>query len=1595
MTIKSTKSSPGEDVDGPRPRSLVSVLGEKIILETIFSFVDYMETTVAAFEQDGSIIGKVLCGNSYCSLLKETIESAKASEGARKYLEQRQAVVHAAIASGHQEETGAAGITICVAPVMANGKAVGAILGGVSEVPSDEKIIRDVAETTGADLKKLQEAASQAFHKPDYLYDAARRHLHRLAGTLGKLYENALDKEQAAVQITSRELELGAINKVTAIANISLDPQVLCNRVAEALKETTEAEQVAIFLVEGEKILLRGSTLGPDEETGFKWGQDRLGEGVVGIAAQNGKAEVVFDIAGDDRISAKWKKQAVSSGVNSLIAMPIKVRDEVQGVVAAVAATAGICSPGQLRFIELLSDQLAISLQNNRLYSDVESKSQFLNNLLDGMAEGVYIYGKNGAFEYINRAGTERTGFSQEEMLGKTVLDIVAPEQVEAIKEMMTRRKAGDTDRYEVDIISKDGHRITLSQSVSPLFQNGAIVGAIGVAIDVTEASKLHKDLKQQNRRLELLQSITEKSVSGLTHGKSLETLVHEVAETFSYDLCNIFMQSVDGSKLQIVASHGYPPEYVMELNNSDTFSIEYQKAKKTPLFLAFLEGRQNVMKDAVTDSKENTLTESAVKHGFHAVVATPLEYRGERLGAIVVYTKEVRDFDQDELGLLSSIAAQASTIAGSAEIYNKLVSSEGRYREIYNIAADWMYMLDSEGVITDCNQTMAQSLGIPRDSIIGSYIYDYEVEADRKKAKVAIARFSEKSKAGMIFNAERNFVSTSGKRLIVELHARALTAPEGHGFHWSVIGRDITEKKEAEQRINLLAAAVEKTHECVIISDLNGDIISINDAGATLLGYEAAAMIGMHMGELWSDRNPEGLKERIFGKTLEGGWEGQMWYRRADGSSFPVFTSSAKVDDENGKPVALVGIARDVSAEQELTTEILRRNRELAVLNAVATCAASSFDLDKTLKSSLDSITNSMNYDGGIIFLVNAGSQLLSPAASTFEIPEEMMDYLRSVKVGQGHSGKIAELGSPIFIDDYHSSPYYLPEIPELIPIESLGGVPLIAKDKVLGVLVVSTATPHEFSDSEQTLLSAVGKSLGVVIESTQLFEDVVRGRSQWEATFDAMTNGVSIHDRDFTIVRANRALARMLGTTVDQLVGRKCYEVFHDCGQPIPACPQARAFNDGVSHTLVADEAKFGAILHISVDPILDQDGNIVGAVHDVRDITEQEKLREQLTQSEKIRALGEMAGGVAHDFNNFLTVILGNTQLMLAQMDGDGDREYRESLESVQRAASDAAETVRRIQEFTRVRTTRSFTTVDLNSVVINAIDVARPRWRDEADARGVKIGIETGLSEIPPVNANESELSEVLINLVMNAADALPDGGTITVSTDVEPGGEWVRAAVADNGKGMDEEVSKRIFEPFFSTKGVGGSGLGLSVAYGIVNRHGGDIMVESREGEGTRFIVRLPAATVADLSAASKSADKVAARQGSAPVRPAKILIIDDEPMIRTLLGDMVQKMGHKFEAAKAGERGLADFDAAASSGEPFDLVLTDLGMPGMSGWEVVEAVKQRSPETPVVLITGWGDQLDSAKMRDSGVDAVVAKPFRVEDIRQLLAKELA
>jgi GAF domain-containing protein/ActR/RegA family two-component response regulator len=367
------------------------------------------------------------------------------------------------------------------------------------------------------------------------------------------------------------------------------------------------------------------------------------------------------------------------------------------------------------------------------------------------------------------------------------------------------------------------------------------------------------------------------------------------------------------------------------------------------------------------------------------------------------------------------------------------------------------------------------------------------------------------------------------------------------------------------------------------------------------------------------------------------------------------------------------------------------------------------------------------------------------------------------------------------------------------------------------------------------------------------------------------------------------------------------------------------------------------------------------------------ELETAQDQLIQTEKLRALGEMASGVAHDFNNLLAAILGRVQLILRQVT---DPTLARWLQVIEQAALDGAQTVRQIQEFTRVRQDQPTELVDPNRVVEDALEMTRPRWHGASSPAGAEVRIETRLEPVPPVEAHPAELREVLTNLILNALDALPGGGTLTLATRAVE--DLVEIVVADNGVGMPEAVRRRIFEPFFTTKGPQGTGLGLAMAYGIVTRHGGQIAVDSEEGRGSTFTIRLPAAR----GAAGAPAPGVALP----PELAARILVIDDEPEVRDTLADILQTEGHRVVAASTGAEGLARFGE-----DEFDLVMTDLAMPAMSGWQVAEAVQARAPGLPVVLVTGWGVEVSAARLRQSGVARVLTKPFRLDNVREILA----
>jgi signal transduction histidine kinase len=368
--------------------------------------------------------------------------------------------------------------------------------------------------------------------------------------------------------------------------------------------------------------------------------------------------------------------------------------------------------------------------------------------------------------------------------------------------------------------------------------------------------------------------------------------------------------------------------------------------------------------------------------------------------------------------------------------------------------------------------------------------------------------------------------------------------------------------------------------------------------------------------------------------------------------------------------------------------------------------------------------------------------------------------------------------------------------------------------------------------------------------------------------------------------------------------------------------------------------------------------------------------DRSRQRSVQVERLRAVGEMAAGVAHDFNNILAIILGRAELILATM---STPDLRKPLGIIVKAALDGARTVRRIEEFTRRSPRRSREPVDLLAVVRDVVEMTRARWHDQAEARGIRYEVTVEDTAVPSVLGDAADLREALTNLVFNGLDAMPQGGRLTLRAVAD--GARVRCDIEDTGVGMPTHLRERVFEPFFSTKTAKGSGLGLSIVYGIVTRLGGEIAVESTPGVGSVFRLWLP------------MAGERSAAQGPAPSgvsHGARILVVDDEAEVRRALVDMLTLDGHVAVPYPDGATALR-----ALATESFDVVLTDLGMPGLDGWGVARAVKQRHPEMPVGLITGWGDTINVADAAAGGVDILVRKPFQMRDLREAFRRILA
>ncbi len=373
---------------------------------------------------------------------------------------------------------------------------------------------------------------------------------------------------------------------------------------------------------------------------------------------------------------------------------------------------------------------------------------------------------------------------------------------------------------------------------------------------------------------------------------------------------------------------------------------------------------------------------------------------------------------------------------------------------------------------------------------------------------------------------------------------------------------------------------------------------------------------------------------------------------------------------------------------------------------------------------------------------------------------------------------------------------------------------------------------------------------------------------------------------------------------------------------------------------------------------------------------DITEKKRTEKILVQSEKMRSLGEMASGVAHDFNNSLTTILGNIKLL---KETGVDSAITEKLDAVEQAARHGAEKIAGLQGFSQTpddAVAKHFKLLALKPLVDEVRNLTRFRWKDLPQKEGHTIEFTTEVKGSPVLHINGSDFKEMLTNLIFNAVDAMPQGGHIHLSVKQE--GEKVLITVRDNGIGLSKEDAAHIFEPYFTTKARGHAGLGLRIARRFVERYGGSIAVESVRGAGTTFTIEFPLLTTTDpekLTQAVKPTQAI----------PLQILVIDDEPLVRSLLKQVLEDSGHSVTEAGNGQEGVRCFRNSL-----IDLVITDHGMPVMNGLDAAFRIKNLKPATPVLLITGWQAETDAVFQKPSGIDEFISKPFDLENILDLV-----
>ncbi|MBI3454574.1 MAG: GAF domain-containing protein [Candidatus Rokubacteria bacterium] len=1404
----------------------------------------------------------------------------------------------------------------------------------------------------------------------------------------------ALESAALLEAATSRLRRLEALQEIEREMSQQRDPDALLGLIVRRAAELLEADSATVFLLDEAAGLLRAhaSFNEPDWVREFVL---PLGEGVVGTVAVRREGMIVNDYPHSPYAIARLRQMDWA-----VVAQPLLRGETVQGVILVRRRTAGRAfAETDLDELGDFAVQASIALENVRLLRLTSARAERVkaaaevgqllastldaDRILDVIAEkcreilgaqafGLFLFDANERLRYARGFGLdpafmrEHTLALGEGVVGKAALERCSIQTVDLLRDPAIALSPAARARVE-----REGSRALVAV---PILARAEVLGVLAVyhppgfripaeeaefletlanhAAAALENARLFAQTRRRQESAETLAALTQILTGSLDLSTVLSLVADGVRRLLGSDGGAIGLAEADGA-IRLRVGVGLGAEAFRDIVVRPGRGVGGRVLERgEPFWTADYLNDRRITPDFV---------ERARAAGLVAELAVPVRMREEVIGVLwAFYGRPVRITDED-LAFASDLAQVVAIAVENARLYEEARRREAEARTLFEVGRLLVATLDPEQVLDLIVEKARGLMGVPA---CGLFRLDEQ----------GILRFARG--AGL----SPEFVHSLSIRL-------------GEGTSGAAVVRGVP----------------------VWTADILADeTIPLGPATRALVekeGYRGVLSV------------PVWIKEAPFG-SLAAYWFEPHAATPAEVETLSSLATLAAVALDN---VRLFGEAQDYVARLE-------------GLYGVNRAVSASLRLDDVLGTVAQAAGSLLGAPLVTLWVADEERRFLARRAG-YGDPELLARIPTRLAYGETGAGWVAEHRKPLLDVPVEGNLRILEgERAAARGITTFSGVPVLLGDRLLGVLVIGGRREAPLSAADVTLLRTLMGQAAVAIENARLYGEAQRQEAEAVALAEASRRFSATLRREAVlralVEAAGHVLGEMWGVFVVEPETGELRAIAPTAGdgsgreplRPTAAAPPMRApepllarvvttgtpllLRDvdelaaddpwrpdlsrlGMRSALIVPVVAGGVVRAVLAGgiqddsrPFTERDLRLAQAVADragtalenarlfeelTRAYQDLKAAQEHLVQTEKLRALGEMASGVAHDFNNILAAILGRVQLLMNQIE---DPTLRRWLEIVERAALDGAQTVQQIQEFTRIRRDQPAETVDLNQMVRDAVEMTQTRWREQTQSQGLDVRVALNLEPVPAVEGHPAELRQVLTNLILNAVDALPRGGTITITS--RAAGEGIEVSVADTGVGMPEEVRRRIFEPFFSTKGPKGTGLGLAMVYGIVSRHGGTVTVASREGAGSTFTIRLPVGF--------GRREVVTAPLVLAPDRAARVLVIDDEEPVRDALADMLRLTRHEVVVASQGVEGLEYFRTA-----PFDLVMTDLAMPGMSGWQVAQAVKALRPNVPVVLVTGWGVELSAEQLRAHGVDHVMTKPFRIDDVHAVLA----